>query len=76
VMTGFYGTSDDLIRTVGAVCRSRERSPEGGSLRTATGGVTGGRVYTRSCPPPTVAVGVVGRAGSLVDALGLVCDGT
>ncbi len=79
VVTGFYGTSDDLVRTVGAVCRLRAGADEAAAppktLQTSTGGVSGGRSYARTCPPRTVAIGIVGHAGSLVDSLGLVCGG-
>jgi arabinofuranosyltransferase len=70
VVSGLYGTADDMVHTVGATCLASG----GARLRTTSGGVAGGRVFQKACGGNAPAVGIVGRSGSLVDALGLVCE--
>lgn len=65
---GIYGRSDDLVRSVGMVCRQGR-----GRLRSPDEGVSGGHPFERICRNAR-ALGFVGRSGDLVDALGVVCD--
>lgn len=68
VAVGVYGRSDDLIRSVGMVCRQGKAL-----VRTSADGVEGGHRFERVCPHGR-GLGFVGRSGALVDALGIVCD--
>ena len=68
-VNGLQGQSGNLIDRSGLICFMEDQvwdSP-------AYGG-TGGNRFQKLCPPGARAVGVVGRSGELVDALGLRCS--
>jgi arabinofuranosyltransferase len=67
---GLYGTSDNLVRSVGLVC-----SRNGVSTRTSLGGAARGASFGLACPGGGAVLGVSGRAGSLIDSLGVLCAG-
>lgn len=64
---GVYGRGDTWVREVGIVCAS-----ESGTLRIPAEGVPSGEPFEALCDA-SQRVGLGGRAGSLVDAVGVVC---
>lgn len=66
-LRGFYGRGDTWVRELGIVCASPR-----GVVRVAAEGVPSGEPFEAVCGP-NQSVGLAGRAGSLVDAVGVVC---
>ena len=62
----WYGASEDNTRQVDQPIRDL-------NFLSQIGGDGGGTNYTQWCPENFVAVGIQGRAGDQVDALGLIC---
>ncbi|HEU5479569.1 MAG TPA: hypothetical protein VFU90_07025, partial [Candidatus Tumulicola sp.] len=68
---GIYGTADHLVRSLGLVC-----AHGGETQKTSTVGerrANGAAGFDLRCPPSTSLVGIEGRAGDLVDAVGIAC---
>ncbi len=68
-MIGLYGHHDNLVRGLGAVCQTRS----GEVSRTALSGKSEGRVFELICEDQKTLVGLATRAGSLIDAAGVIC---
>jgi hypothetical protein len=66
--TSLYGTSDNLVRSVGLVCSKPDTS-----WKTSVGGVESGRPFRLACPGSGRILGLEGRTGSLVDSVGVLC---
>jgi hypothetical protein len=67
-VVGFHGKADRLARSVGLICRGPE-----GDTRTSEGGRESGRAFALTCPKGDV-LGIGGRGGALIDAIGLLCS--
>ena len=74
------GTNDSsFVGFISLNCLNSSRNPVGGDMMKGTGrnsedlGFHGFHGEQR-CPPGTVAVGILGRAGKFVDAFGLICS--
>lgn len=68
-VVGFYGRADEMVRSVGLLCRASGRV-----VGTNVSGVEGGgEPFQVTCPGQGGVVGIKGRAGSLVDSVGVVC---
>jgi arabinofuranosyltransferase len=65
-VAGFYGTSDNLVRSVGLICFK-----DGASKRAGFFGIEHGNDFAVTCPG--AVVGIEGRSAKLVDAVGVVC---
>jgi arabinofuranosyltransferase len=79
IPVGVHGRVDRLVRRAGFLCGAPAwpgggaQAPGASTTRGATFGTNEGREFSVRCPPGSVVVGLVGRGGSLVDALGVVC---
>jgi hypothetical protein len=71
LIVGLRGNSGGGLDAVGPVCSSIDDPAAGVPGETAGG--TGGAVFDTRCPPGQVGVGLFGRSGAEVDALGLAC---
>jgi arabinofuranosyltransferase len=67
-VVGFYGRADRLAHSIGLICRGAH-----GSTRTSQGGRETGASFALTCPAGNV-LGVTGRSGALIDAVGPLCS--
>ncbi|WP_146647791.1 jacalin-like lectin [Labilithrix luteola] len=70
-VVGVHGSRTHLVHEVGLLCASNEDGRT--TRRAASGGIGGGTSFELRCPESLVAIGVTGRAGDRIDAVGIVC---
>lgn len=70
-VVGIHGSRTHLVREVGLLCASNEDGRV--TKRAPSGGIGGGTSFELRCPESLGAIGVTGRAGDRIDAVGLVC---
>lgn len=70
-VVGIHGSRTHLVHEVGLLCASSEAGSA--AKRAPSGGIGGGTPFEARCPEPLVAIGVTGRAGDRIDAVGVVC---
>jgi len=68
VAIGMHGRSDGIVHSIGLNCRGVDSV-----VRTSEGGNELGPEFEFSCPSGP-GLGIVGRSGSLVDAIGILCN--
>jgi arabinofuranosyltransferase len=75
VAIGFHGHADTVVHEVGLVCATpSSAAPQVGEpLRTRTVGKAQGDPFQVRCPDATVGIGLAGRIGALLDAIGAQC---
>ncbi|MFE8597857.1 jacalin family lectin [Archangium violaceum] len=75
VAVGIHGRASNLVASLGLVCRYLYTDGSLGAwyYTAATNGVYAGNSFDIQCPTGQVAVGVHGRSGIFLDALGVSC---
>jgi hypothetical protein len=68
VAIGVRGRADNMVRSLGVLCSNPDATGLAGK-----GGEERGAPFTLPCPPGKVLAGIQGRAGSLIDAIGIAC---
>jgi arabinofuranosyltransferase len=66
---GIYGTADHIIRSLGLICAHGEERQ-----KTSLIGERKGTAFDLRCLQSTSVVGIEGRSGDLVDAVGIACQ--
>jgi hypothetical protein len=76
-VVGWFGSVTRFVHSIGFVCSSSSSDDisvrPATSHRTAAAGHQTGHPIDLRCPDGAVAIGIAGRAGSLIDAIGIVC---
>ncbi|MBI5533463.1 MAG: hypothetical protein HY898_12155 [Deltaproteobacteria bacterium] len=74
VAVGIHGNHSKFVRGFGLICAPLPGSPSTELRRVPSSGREEGPRFDLACPSGLVAVGIAGRAGALIDSLGVVCS--
>jgi arabinofuranosyltransferase len=72
-MVGLQGGADQLVRSMRGVCQSMSEGPASDRVPTEASIGDGGPSVAARCPDGEIMVGMKVRAGTMIDAMGVVC---
>jgi arabinofuranosyltransferase len=72
-VAGLFGRSAAFVQQIGLVCTAPGDPSAKGAGRTLSAGFETGTPFDIACPDENLPIGVTGRSGALLDAVGLLC---